>query len=73
MKVSMSLPTEDVQFLDEYAREQGLGSRSAALHKAIRLLRVAELGADYELAWEEWDKTADAEAWDQTTGDGLAP
>jgi Arc/MetJ-type ribon-helix-helix transcriptional regulator len=73
VKVSVSLSSEDVQFLDEYALEQGLGSRSAALHKAIRLLRVAELSADYELAWEEWDNTAEGEAWDRTTSDGLAP
>jgi hypothetical protein len=73
VKVSVSLSSEDVQFLDEYALEQGLGSRSAALHKAIRLLRVAELSADYELAWEEWDNTAEGEAWDRTTRDGLAP
>ena len=42
MKVSVSLPGEDVQFLDSYAKEQGLDSRSAALHRAIRLLRTAE-------------------------------
>lgn len=33
MKVSVSLPGQDVEFLDAYAREQGLESRSAALHR----------------------------------------
>ena len=54
MKVSVSLPGEDVQFLDAYAKEQGLESRSAALHRAVRLLRTAELGGTYEAAWDEW-------------------
>ena len=34
MKVSVSLPDEDVEYLDAYAETQGLGSRSAALLKA---------------------------------------
>ena len=71
MKVSVSLPGEDVRFLDDYAKEQGLESRSAAVHKAVRLLRSAELGAAYESAWEQWATDGDAEAWDSTVGDGL--
>ena len=70
MKVSVSLPGEDVEFLDAYAREQGLESRSAALHRAIRLLRTAELGATYEAAWEEW-AAQDGVLWESTSGDGL--
>ena len=71
MKVSVSLPGEDVQFLDAYAREQGLESRSAALHRAVRLLRTAELGGTYEAAWEEWAAEDDDSLWESTTGDGL--
>jgi Arc/MetJ-type ribon-helix-helix transcriptional regulator len=71
MKVSVSLPGEDVQFLDEYAREQGLESRSAALHRAVRLLRTAELSGTYEAAWEEWAAQDDGALWESTTGDGL--
>jgi Arc/MetJ-type ribon-helix-helix transcriptional regulator len=72
MKVSVSLPGEDVQFLDEYVREQGLESRSAAVHKAVRMLRSAELGAAYESAWDQWAGASDAELWEATVGDGLA-
>lgn len=72
MKVSVSLPGEDVEFLDEYAREQGYESRSAVLHKAVRFLRAAELGSAYESAWEEWSQGDGAEAWDQTASDGIA-
>ena len=71
MKVSVSIPDEDVRFLDEYAREQGLESRSAAVHRAVRLLRTAELAEAYQAAWEEWN-SGDATAWDRTAGDGVA-
>lgn len=71
MKVSVSLPDEDVRFLDAYALEQGLGSRSAALHRAVRTLRTADLGAAYEAAWEEWENEGDATRWDVTTTDGI--
>jgi hypothetical protein len=71
MKVSVSLPGDDIQFLDEYAKEQGLDSRSAALHQAVRMLRSAELGAAYESAWEQWTNDGDAESWGSTTADGL--
>jgi Arc/MetJ-type ribon-helix-helix transcriptional regulator len=72
MKLSVSLPDEDVEFLDAYASEQGFASRSAVLHMAVRLLRGSELGAAYEDAFAEWDEAGEAEAWDATAGDGLA-
>ena len=71
MKVSVSLPSDDVRFLDEYTKEQGLESRSAALHRAVRLLRTAELGGTYEAAWEEWAAGDEGTHWESTTGDGL--
>ena len=72
MKVSVSLPDEDVEFLDKYAQSQGIESRSAVVHKAVRLLRAAELGAAYEEAWAEWGHSEDAALWDAATGDGLS-
>ena len=71
MKVSVSLPGKDVEFLDAYARAQGLDSRSAALHRAVRLLRTAELGGTYEAAWNEWTAEGDADLWESTVGDGV--
>jgi len=71
MKVSVSLPSEDVQFLDAYARERGLESRSAALHRAVRLLRTAEIGGSYEAAWAEWMADGEADLWESTVADGL--
>jgi Arc/MetJ-type ribon-helix-helix transcriptional regulator len=72
MKLSVSLPDDDVAYLDAYADAQGLGSRSAALQRAVRLLRASELGAAYEDAWHEWDGSDDADLWDAVTSDGLA-
>jgi Arc/MetJ-type ribon-helix-helix transcriptional regulator len=71
MKVSVSLPDEDVEFLDSYAQARGIGSRSAVMHQAVGLLRAAQLGDAYEEAWAAWDSSADAEAWDRAAGDGL--
>ncbi len=70
MKVSVSLPEEDVEFLDAYAASQGFASRSAALHKAVRLLRASELGAAYEDAWNDWSDD-DADLWEVTVADGI--
>jgi Arc/MetJ-type ribon-helix-helix transcriptional regulator len=71
MKLSVSLPDEDVEFLDEYARERGLESRSSAIHKAVRLLRASELAASYESAWNEWEASDDRALWDSTSADGV--
>lgn len=57
MKISVSLPESDVDFLDRFAAEQG-ETRSGALHRAVRALRYEKLGADYEAAILEgspWD------------------
>jgi Arc/MetJ-type ribon-helix-helix transcriptional regulator len=70
MKISMSLPEEDVAFLDAYVSEKGLSSRSAALHKAVRLLRATGLGSAYENAWAEWSDESQ-QLWDPTVADGL--
>ena len=71
MKVSISLPDEDVEFLDTYTAEHGLPSRSAAVHKAVRLLRASGLGAAYEDAWTDWADSDESELWERTAGDGV--
>jgi Arc/MetJ-type ribon-helix-helix transcriptional regulator len=72
MKLSVSLPEEDVAILDEFARTAGLPSRSAALHHAVRMLRLPELEQDYEAAWLEWEAAGDQTAWTVTAADGVA-
>jgi Arc/MetJ-type ribon-helix-helix transcriptional regulator len=71
MKISVSMPDEDVDYLDSYARDRQLESRSAVLRKAVRLLRASELGAAYEDAWTEWDESEDSELWDAAVADGV--
>ena len=71
MKLSVSLPEEDISFLDDYAEAQGIPSRSAALHKAVRLLRASDLGAAYEDAWGDWDGGTDAPLWDGAVHDRM--
>lgn len=72
MKLSISLPDEDVEFLDEYTADHGMPSRSAAVHKAVRLLRASGLGAAYEDAWSEWAASGDRELWEPTVNDGAS-
>jgi len=71
MKLSVSLPEEDVAILDEFARSAGLASRSAALHHAVRMLRLPELEQDYEAAWQGWEESGEEAAWRVTAADGV--
>jgi Arc/MetJ-type ribon-helix-helix transcriptional regulator len=73
MKVSVSLPDEDVEFLDAYAQAEGLKSRSAVLHKAVRLLRGTKLDAAYEEAFQDWEETGEGSDWEVTANDGIGP
>lgn len=71
MKVSVSLPDEDVEFLDSYARSHEIASRSATLHRAVQLLRASELAHDYAEAFAEWED-GENQPWDATAADGLS-
>jgi Arc/MetJ-type ribon-helix-helix transcriptional regulator len=72
MKLSVSLPDDDVAFLDEFAEQAGIETRSAVVQRAIAMLRAADLAGDYEAAFREWDTSEDAALWEQATGDGMA-
>lgn len=71
MEVSVSLPDEDIEFLDDYVVRNEMASRSAAVHPAIRLLRTSGLGAFYEQAWSEWSGDGDCEIWEHVISDGV--
>lgn len=71
MKISVSLPEDDVHFVDDYAEQEGITTRSAVVHRAIRLLRSASLGHAYELAWEEWSATGEAAIWEPAVADAI--
>ncbi len=70
MKVSVSLPGDDVAFLDSYAKAHD-ASRSAVVHQAIRALRLGDLQEEYREAWAEWGASGEAETWETAVGDGL--
>jgi Arc/MetJ-type ribon-helix-helix transcriptional regulator len=69
MKLSVSIPVEDVEFIDRYAGEHGVDSRSGVVHRALSLLRSSELGDAYTAAWDEWE--SDGDAWDVALRDGI--
>ena len=71
MKVSVNLPDDDVEFLDSYARARRIESRSAVMHEAVALLRVTHLGDAYDDAWDSWEASDEASAWEAVAADGL--
>jgi hypothetical protein len=72
MKISVSLPQVDVEFLDSYAHEHGIETRSAAVQLAVNRLRHDELGDAYQQAWDEWTNSGEHTAWESTVGDGIS-
>lgn len=72
MKLSVSLPDEDVAMLDEYAQTHHLPSRSAALHRAVQMLGQTDLENDYAAAWAEWEGSGAEAEWESTVGDGVS-
>jgi putative addiction module CopG family antidote len=71
MKVSVSLPEEDIRFVDDEAHAGRFGSRSAAIHAAIRLLREQGYQDSYAIAWDEWEADGEDVVWDRAANDGL--
>ena len=69
--VTVSLTEDDVRFLDEVVAPRA-GSRSAAVARAIGLLRRQELTRQYEQALDEEDPDEIA-LWDRSIRDGLEP
>ncbi len=71
MKISVSLPDADVEYLDRFARQHDeVSSRSAALRYAVKTLRSLELGEAYQDAWEQW-RRSEGDDWDAALDDGV--
>jgi Arc/MetJ-type ribon-helix-helix transcriptional regulator len=66
-KVSVSLPDDDLAYLDTQTLSGRYASRSAALQDAIRMLRESELADAYAEAYGEWQD----DDWESTATDGL--
>lgn len=71
MKLSVSLPDPQIDFVDHYQRVHGLSSRSEVLQVALRILQERALEEEYRAAGEEWQASEDAALWDRVSGDGL--
>ncbi len=71
MKISVSLPIGDVDFLDLYGAQRDISSRSAVIHQAVGLLKTVNLEDAYEAAFKEWDAHSDSELWNTTSADGV--
>lgn len=70
VKLSISLPEEDVALLDRLSVEAGFASRSAVIQHALARLRAADLQGDYADAWDEWSAEGDDAPWDAASADG---
>jgi len=65
-KLSISLPTETVEFIEAYRAEHAIRSRSQVVELALRKLREQNLEAAYREASAETDP-----AWNAVNSDGL--
>ncbi|MBX3088044.1 MAG: antitoxin [Cryobacterium sp.] len=72
MKISVSLPVEAVEFLDEQTRSGVYPTRSAALSSAVAVLRQWTMRDSYAEAWDEWEASGENEVWRAVLADGLA-
>lgn len=70
-KLSVSLPPADVAFIDSIAVRFD-GNRSAAIHDLVRLGRELAAADDYAAAFDEWESSGEAAAWESVTADGLS-
>lgn len=70
-KVSVSLPVDDVAFLDAYVSAHDVPSRSAVVQMAIKTLRFGDLRDAYGDAWAQWNMSGEAASWDAVSGDGV--
>jgi antitoxin ParD1/3/4 len=73
MKLSISLPEEACDFLDQCVADGQYPSRSAVVLRALRLLRSGDLGAMYAEAFTEWDSSEEGADWDSVdTASGVS-
>ena len=64
MKLSVSLPDDECEFLDQCVADGLYPYRSAVLLRALRLLKSADLGKMYAEAFEEWTLSDEGKLWD---------
>lgn len=70
-KMSVSLDGVLMDFVAQYQKSHQVRSKSEVVARALILLRERELEEQYAGALEEWQKSGDADLWDEVTSDGL--
>jgi antitoxin ParD1/3/4 len=65
-KLSISLPQQQFEFIEQYQIERRYGSRSDVIKEALYLLQQAHLEASYKAAADEIDS-----GLDNTAADGI--
>ena len=71
MKVSVSIPDDDVAYVESQVAGGRFPSRSAVIHAAIKSLRTRDLEAQYAEAAREWHESGEQAVWEVTVADGL--
>ncbi|WP_062303018.1 ribbon-helix-helix domain-containing protein [Demequina subtropica] len=75
VKLSISLPDEDVRVIDALIASGAAPNRSAAVHSAIEHLVEAEreraLADQLVEAMSEWSSSGERDVWDAVAGDGV--
>lgn len=68
-KISISLPKQTMNFVEQYRKQHKLRSRSEVFAKAVRMLSEKDLAEAYRASAHENRKLI--EEWDVTSNDGL--
>jgi predicted transcriptional regulator len=69
-KLSISLPDDDLRFLDALAASFD-GNRSAAVHEVIRTAREVRAAGEYAAAFADWSSSDVEVDWEATMADGI--
>lgn len=71
MRLTVSLPESEAEFLRRYQEQHQMASRSAVVAQALKVLREASLVEQYRQADDEWHESGEARVWEATAGEGI--
>jgi len=71
-KLSVSVSSSLVRFLERYQRDHSLRTKSSVVERALEALRERELQSAYTEAARDQRNAEEAADWESAVGDGLA-
>lgn len=71
VKISVSIPEDELALLDELIAREELPNRSAGVRRAIEEFRRARLAAEYKECFSQPSFEDEAKLWEDTLADGL--